>query len=150
MKRYVGAAAFFFILATGLSYSAERETLEQLIARADSAPEGQRADLHLEIAEREVKVAADAYAAGKSADANAALQQLVSSADKAHAMALKHGKKLPRTEIKIRRVAGRLRDLKRNVDADDQPTVQNAVDKLESFRTELLKGMFGTKGPEKQ
>jgi hypothetical protein len=31
------------------------------------------------------------------------------------------------------------------VDPDDQPVVQAAIDKLESFRTELLKSMFGSK-----
>ena len=61
---------------------------------------------------------------------------------------LKSGKKLPHTEIKIRRMAARLRDLKQNVDADEQAVVQGAVDKLETFRTDLLKGMFGAKNPE--
>ena len=49
------------------------------------------------------------------------------------------------TEIKLRQVALHLRDLKFNVDVDDQPLVQAAVDKLEDFRTEILKNMFGSK-----
>jgi len=32
-----------------------------------------------------------------------------------------------------------------NVGADDQPAIQNAVDKLEEFRTALLQSMFGSK-----
>lgn len=37
----------------------------------------------------------------------------------------------------------RLRDIKLDVDPDDQPSVQSAVDKLEHFRAELFKAMFG-------
>jgi hypothetical protein len=49
------------------------------------------------------------------------------------------------TEINIRRISERLRDLKFNVEADDQPGIQGAIDKLEDFRTEILKNMFGSK-----
>src|SRR6266567_846445 len=77
-------------------------------------------------------------------------QPTVKFADEAHAMVLKSGKKLPHTEIKIRRMAAHLRDLKQNVDADEQAGVQSAVDKLEAFRTDLLKAMFGSKNPEKK
>ena len=52
---------------------------------------------------------------------------------------------LKHTEIKLRQVALHLRDLKFNVDVDDQPLVQAAVDKLEDYRTEILKNMFGSK-----
>jgi hypothetical protein len=55
---------------------------------------------------------------------------------------------VPRTEIKIRRLVARFRDLKQNVDADEQTAVQAAVDKLEGFRTDLLKSMFGSKNAE--
>ena len=148
MRVYVGA--LILILLASVSFAAEHETLEQLIARAQSAPEGQKSELYLEICDREVKIATDAYAAGKSDDGSKALENVVNYADQAHAIVLKIRKKLPHTEIKIRRVASRLRDLKQNVDADDQVAVQSAIDKLESFRTELLKGMFGSKGSEKK
>ena len=135
----------FLAVSAVAGSAAEHESLEQLITRADAAPEGQKPDLYLEIAEREVKVASDSYSGGKAEDGRAALQQVVSYADKAHALVLKSGKKLPHTEIKIRRMAARLRDLKRNVEADEQTGVQAAIDKLETFRTDLLQGMFGPK-----
>jgi hypothetical protein len=144
MKRCVGTILLFLLAAGGAAFAAGQETLEQLIARANSAEPGQQPNLYLEVADREVKAAT----ANKPEDGRTALQQTVNYADKAHALVLKSGRKLPHTEIKIRRMAARLRDLKQNVDADEQAFVQDAVDKLEGFRTELLKAMFGAKNPE--
>jgi hypothetical protein len=148
MKRCVGPVLLVLLAAGGAAFAAEQESLEQLIARANSAAPGQQPDLYLEVADREVKAAIETYGANKPEDGRTALQQTVNFADKAHALVLKSGRKLPHTEIKIRRMAARLRDLKRNVDADEQAFVQDAVDKLEGFRTELLKAMFGAKNPE--
>jgi hypothetical protein len=139
------------VIVAGLAtFGAEQETLDQLIARANAASPTQQPDLYLEVAEREVKAATDSYKDNKPEDGRGALRQTVKYADQAHAMVLKSGKKLPHTEIKIRRMSARLRDLKQNVDADEQAGVQSAVDKLEAFRTDLLKAMFGAKNPEKK
>lgn len=145
MKTKVGAVLFFILVASAVSFAADQETLDQLIARANSAQPGQQPDLFLEVADREVKLAIESYKANKPEDGSAAMQQVVSYADKAHSLVLQSGKKLPHTEIKIRRMSRNLRDLKQNVEADDQPVVQAAIDKLESFRSELLKAMFGAK-----
>jgi hypothetical protein len=146
MKRCVGAILIFLLGMVCYPLASERETLEDLIKRADAAPPGQQADLFLEVADREMKAAADSYAANKDEDGASAVQQVVNYSDKAHALVLQSGKKLPHTEIKIRRLAARLRDLKQNVDAEEHPVVQAAVEKMEGFRTELLKAMFGAKG----
>jgi len=147
MKIKVGAVLFFILVASAVSFSTDQETLDQLIARANAAQPGQQPDLFLEVADREVKFAIESYKANKPEDGSAALQQVVNYADKAHSLVLQSGKKLPHTEIKIRRMSRSLRDLKQNVEADDQSGVQAAVDKLESFRSELLKAMFGAKKP---
>jgi DNA-binding PucR family transcriptional regulator len=99
----------------------------------------------MEVAERELKLAVAAYKADKIDEGRESLQQIVKYADRGHTAALQSGKQLKHTEIKLRQIAGRLRDLKSNVDVDDQPLVQAAVDKLEDFRTEILKSMFGSK-----
>jgi len=150
MKRRLGSILFLLMISVLAGLGDEKETLEQLIARADSAPASQQSDLYLEIADREAKLASDAYKDNKLPEGHAALQQVVTYTDKAHANVLQSRKKLPHTEIKIRRLAARMRDLKQNVDADEQPGVQAVVDKLEGFRTELLKAMFGAKNPEKK
>jgi hypothetical protein len=99
----------------------------------------------MQVAERELKLATDSYKQNKIEDGRASLQQIIRYSDKAQAAAVHSGKKLKHTEIKIRQIAGHLRNLKYNVDVDDQPIVQSAVDKLEDFRTDLLKAMFGSK-----
>jgi hypothetical protein len=123
----------------------QQDSLEQLMAKADAASGGQQTDLCLEVAERELKLTTEAYKANKPEEAQTPLQQIVKYADKAHSTAIQSGKRLKHTEIKMRQIAGHLRDLKFNVDVDDQPMVQAAVDKLEEFRTQILKSMFGSK-----
>lgn len=147
MKRCV--APMLLVVALGLTaFGSDKDSLEQLIARAGSATGSQQADLCLEIADRESKLAVDAYKSSNLEDGHKAIEQTVTYADKAHANVLNSGKKLPHTEIKIRRIVSRFRDLKQNVDADEQSAVQAAVDKLETFRTDLLKSMFGAKNAE--
>ncbi len=135
-----------FVLSAGLScFGRQEEALPQLMAKADAASSGQQADLCMEVAEREVKVAIEAYKANKTDEGRDSLQQIVKYADKGRSAALQSGKRLKHTEIKLRQVALHLRDLKFNVDVDEQPLVQAAEDKLEDFRTEILKNMFGSK-----
>jgi hypothetical protein len=135
-----------FVLSVGvLFFARQQETLPQLMARADAASSGQQADLCMEVAERQVKMAIAAYKANESDELRDSLQQIVKYADKGHSAAIQSGKRLKHTEIKLRQVALHLRDLKSDVDVDDQPLVQAAVDKLEDYRTEILKAMFGAK-----
>jgi hypothetical protein len=141
-----GLAVFLLLLAASSVCSArQQESIEQLMAKADAASSGQQADLCLEVAERETKLTIEAFKAGRVEDGRASLQQIMKYADKAHSAAIQSGKRLKHTEIKMRQIAGHLRDLKSNVDADDQPIVQAVVDKLEEFRTQILKSMFGSK-----
>ena len=46
------------------------------------------------------------------------------------------------TEIDLRKMSEKLRDLKRTLDFEDQPPVQAAMDHLEDLRTNLLALMF--------
>jgi hypothetical protein len=135
-----------FVLWVGLfCFARQEDTLPQLMAKADASSSGQQADLCMEVAEREVKLVIAAYKANKTDEVRDSLEQIVKYADKGHSAAIQSGKRLKHTEIKLRQVALHLRDLKFNVDVDDQPLVQAAVDKLEDYRTEILKAMFGSK-----
>jgi len=136
------AALLWIVALAGVPSTAKDESIDQLIARADTAQPGQQPDLYLEAAERELKATIDSYKGDRPQDGRASLEKIVTYADKAHASAIHSSKRLPHTEIKIRRISTRLRDLKGNVDVDDQPLVQAAVDKLEDFRTDLLRSLF--------
>jgi hypothetical protein len=119
------------------------ETLQDLIAREEAARPEDRPALCTEIAERQLKSADDLYTAGRIEEAQAALKDVVSYSEKAHDAAIQSGKKLKNTEIDLRKMAAKLRDIKRSLNFDDQAPVQNAADRLEALRTELLSHMFG-------
>ena len=141
----VGAILVFLLASCLLSFGLEQESLEQLIARAEAAQPTQQPDLYIQVADRELKIAVDSFKDNKPEDGRAALDPLVTYSDKAHAAAITSRKRVKHTEIKLRQIASRLRDLKLNVGMDDQPKVQTAIDKVESFRTGLLESMFGSK-----
>jgi len=145
MEKNVGAILIVLLATSILSFGRSEEPLQQLIARADAAQPGHQPDLYVEVAERELKSTVESYKANKPEEGRVALEQIVTYADKAHAAAIHTGKRIKHTEIKIRQIATRLRDMKLDVAVDDQPLIQAALDKLEDFRTELLRSMFGSK-----
>ena len=134
------------VLATSFAaFARKEETLEQLIARAESARLEDRPALYVEIAQRQVETADQLYIAGKVDAARAAINDVVTYSDNARDAAISSGKKVKHTEIAMRKMAAKLRDVKRNLTFDDQAPVQAAVDHLEQVRTELLAHMFGKK-----
>jgi hypothetical protein len=126
-----------------LVIAARQETLQELIARAESARLEDRPALYVEIAEHQLKSADESYTASKIDDARAAVKDVVTYSEKAHDAATQSGKKLKGTEIAFRKMAAKLRDIKRTLNFDDQAPVQAAADRLESLRTNLLSHMFG-------
>lgn len=143
MSKFVAAVVLVVVALTALSSAKKEETLEALIARADAARPEQQPELYAEIAERQLKALTESSKSEHWDEFRAQLQDVVKYCDRAQATAIQSKKKVKRTEIKIRQISQRLRDIKLNVDADDQPSVQGAVDKLEHFRAELFRSMFG-------
>jgi len=125
--------------------AAKDESLEQLVKRAQEARVQDQPSLYVQAAQRQLKAADELYTAGKVDDARRAVEDVVTYADRATAAASKSGKKLKGTEIAVRKMAERLRDMKRTLAFDDQAPVQAAADHLEKMRTELLSRMFGSK-----
>jgi hypothetical protein len=131
------------VLASALPVSArDRETVEQLKARFENAAAKDRVSLALKIAELQTNAADKLYADGKSDDARVAVQDIVTYTEKAADAASQSGKKLKDAEITVRKIAHKLGDIKRTVNFDDQGPVQEAVDRLEHVRTQLLTKMF--------
>ena len=121
------------------------ESLEQLIARAESAPPGDRPGLYIQIARQQAESADKLYQAGDSEAGKTALINVVTYSEKASDAASRSGKKLKDTEIALRKMAEKFRDVKHNVPFDDQAPIQQAIDRLEKMRTDLLSAMFGKK-----
>ncbi len=141
------AAVLLFVLGLAtFSLARKEETLPELVARADAAPTDKQPDLYMEAAERQRKAASDALKADRAEDFRASLRDILQFCDRAHKAAVASGKRTKNTEIKIRRISNYLKDIKLDADPSNQPAVQQTIDQLEQFRTELLRKMFGDKG----
>ena len=134
--------AAVFLLAAGVALAAKGLSLQELKAKADAAPLDDRPQLYVEIAQLQVTSAVEGYKAGKAEQAQASVDDVVLYAGKARDAAIQSGKKLKNTEISVRKMAAKLRDLKHTLSFDDQAPVQAAADQLESMRSELLSHMF--------
>ena len=141
------ATTLMLIVAISLiGFARNEESLEQLIARADSAPQGERPALYMRIARQQAEAADKLYQEGNTEAANSALANAVTYSGKASDASARTGKKIKDTEIALRKIAEKFRDLKRSLPFEDQAPVQQAIDRLEKMRTDLLSAMFGKKG----
>ncbi len=82
------------------------------------------------------------YAAGENEKARASLADVVAFAEQARDYSIQSRKHQKQTEISVRTMVRKLGDLKHAVPRDDQPEVQNAIDRLERVRDDLLLAMF--------
>jgi hypothetical protein len=126
------------------------ESLEQLIVRSESASAGERPALYIKIARLQAESADKSYQAGDAEAGNKALADVVTYSEKASDAAASTGKKLKDTEIALRKMAEKFRDIKHNLPFDDQAPVQQTIDRLEKMRTDLLSAMFGKKEMKKE
>ena len=135
---------FVFVLAASFGAAGFDETpVAELHKRAESAPMGERPALYIDIAERQLKAADDLYNTGKVDEARDAVQDVVACSEKAHDAAIQSGKRLKPTEIALRKMSIKLRDIKRTLNFEDQPPVQTAAERLQSLSDDLLSHMFG-------
>jgi hypothetical protein len=128
-----------------VAFEPKDETLDQLIARAEAARPEDRPVLYLEIARQKAESADQFYHAGNADAGNAALQDVVNFSHKASQASIETGKRLKNTEIGLRKMVEKFRDLKRSVAFEDQAPIQQTMDELEKMRTDLLSAMFGKK-----
>ncbi len=137
---------FAIVLAGSLAALASQdEKLDKLIARAEAARLEERPGLYAEIAQRQVETADKLYATGDVETARRAVSDVVMYSDKARDASTRTGKRLKQTEIAVRKMAAKLRDIQHSLAFEDQAPVQSAVDDLEKMRTDLLAHMFGKK-----
>lgn len=131
------------VVAIATSALASKESVEQLKARLPRANEGQRIDLCLQIARQQLDNADKLYSDGKVDEGRAAVGDIVSYIEQAGDTAAKSGKKVKKAEIMVREISKKLKDIQRSLNFDDQAPVQDAVDRLEKVRSQLLGSMFG-------
>src|SRR5438105_14418674 len=100
----------------------------------------------MRMAEQQGKAADKQYQEGNKEAGNSDLANAVIYYGKASDASARTGKKIKDTEIALRKIAEKFRDLKRSLPFEDQAPVQQAIDRLEKMRTDLLSTMFGKKG----
>jgi hypothetical protein len=120
-----------------------------LKARADSAQGSERVVLSLEYAHRELELANKFYTDGDVENAEAAIQEVVTYSRTATETATTANKRLKQTEIELRKLQHRMRDIGGSLNIDDRPPVEKAVQELEQLRASLLAKMFGEKAEPK-
>ena len=145
MIKFCWAVALAVLGLAAVAFGRQEMTLQELLALAERASPDQKPSLYMEAADRQWRAANDSMKSNREQDFRTDLQDVVTYCDKAHAAALQGTKHLKNTEIKIRKISQHLKDIKYDVEVDDQAKVQDAIDQLEKFRTELLHKMFGGK-----
>jgi hypothetical protein len=136
-------ALYLLLLALGSAYGAAKdETVEELKARLESARAEDRPELCMQIARRQLRDADTLYKEGSVAQAAAAVDDVVTYSEKARDAATQTKKHLKNVEIDVRKMAEKLRDIKRTLAFEDQLPVERAIRRLEDVRTALLQEMF--------
>lgn len=131
------------LVSAGSTFAFKQETLQELIQQAENAKPEDQAKLYVRVAERQLKSADQFYTAGNVQGAREAVGDIVSYSGKATEAAITRRKKMKDVEIAVRKMADRLRDIKRTLNFEDQAPVQKAIEKMETMRTQLLSAMFG-------
>jgi hypothetical protein len=137
------------VLLLSLPGRATDQTPAELKARADSAQGSERVVLSLEYAHRQLEQANALYTDGDVEKAEAAIQEVVAYSRTATETATTANKRLKQTEIELRKIEHRMRDIGASLNIDDRPPVEKAVQEIEQLRASLLAKMFGEKAEPK-
>ena len=130
------------VLALVVCAAAKDETVDELKSRLESARPEDRPELCIRIARQQLRNADRLYTDSKTEEARAAVADIITYSEKARDAATETQKHLKNVEIDVRKIADKLRDIKRTLAFEDQAPVDQAVRRLEDIRTELLKEMF--------
>jgi hypothetical protein len=126
------------------------QSVDGLKTRLANAPEKDRVEISLHIAEQQLGNADTFYKQGRVAEGQAALDDVVAYSEKASESAIATRKHSKNVEIATRKMAERLRDMKHAIAFEDQPPVDEAIRRLENVRTAMLQEMFSGKKENKK
>lgn len=138
-------ATFILLLATVTLTPCAQENLEMLKSRFDRASTDDRAQIGIRIAQMQLRNADRFYTEGHADEARAAVEDIASYSEKARDASIQSRKHEKNIEIDVRKMADRLRDIKRTLAFEDQAPVDKAIRRLEDVRTTLLNEMFSKK-----
>lgn len=135
------------VLCTGVLTAAtavpkEEPTLEQLKASVTTAKVADKAKLCVQISEKQLNESDRLYAASDYEKAQAALMDVVTYAELARDYAIQSHKYEKQTEIAARGMTRKLNEILHLVSRDDQPPLEDAINRLERVRDDLQSAMF--------
>jgi hypothetical protein len=140
--RRLTISIFLITFTLNLCAAAKDETVAELKSRFESARPENRPELAIQIAQHQLRNADKLYSDGNVEQAAAAVADIVTYSEKAQDAATQTKKHLKDIEIDVRKMAEKLRDIKRTLAFEDQAPVEQAIRRLEDIRTTLLKEMF--------
>ncbi len=135
-------AAILFALLLPARADSRDPGVEELKSRVASTGITQRPGLCIQISELQLEAASKAYAEGESEKAQASLADVTAFAELARDYAIQAHRSEKQSEIAIRKMARKLADLKHSAAHDAQKPIQEAIDRLEKIRDDLLAAMF--------
>src|SRR6202795_5086347 len=148
--RRLTLSVFLIVFTLVVCAAAKDETVDELKARFESAHPEDRPTLGIRIAQHQLRNADNLYRNGNIDQANAAVDDIVTYSEKARDAATQTKKHLKNVEIDVRKMAEKLRDIKRTLAFDDQGPIDQAIRHLEDVRTTLLKEMFAADKKDKK
>lgn len=128
---------------------AKTESLEDLKSRADNSHGGEQAKVCVEYAQAELEHANALFTEGDVDKAQAAVNEVMDYVRKGADAAKSSGKRLKQTEIELRKLEKRMKDIGQSLNLDDRPPVMKSVDEIEQLRAGLLAAMFGERAEPK-
>ena len=143
------AVVVVVLVALGAPFAAlghDEPTIAELKDRISNTDMRDRPALCIQICERQLQAADKFYTLGAAAEAQAALADVVSFAALAREYAIQSHKHEKQSEIALRGAVRKLADLKHAISREDQQAVQNAIDRIQHFRDDLLYAMFPRSG----
>ncbi|MGB8012768.1 MAG: hypothetical protein WCF68_14230 [Terriglobales bacterium] len=140
--RRLTISIFLITFGLVLCAAAKDESVDELKLRFEKARPEDRSELGIRIAQQQLRNADKLYNDGKTVEARAAVEDIVTYSEKSRDAALQVKKRLKNVEIDVRKMAEKLHDIKHNLFYEDQPLVEQAIRRLEDVRSSLLKEMF--------
>jgi hypothetical protein len=138
----MAALALYALLQPFALTMARDETVDELKERVAKSSVSDRPALCIQISERQLDAADRLYVAGDDEKAQATMTEVIAFAEQARDSAIQSHKREKQSEIAIRKMARKLANLKHTVAHEEQPQIQDAIDRLERIRDDLLAAMF--------
>lgn len=134
------------LLAPYAQGRSKEPTVEELKARVETVNVADRPALCIHISERQVDATGKFYDAGDDQKAQTALADVVAYSQSAGEYAIRAHKHEKQSEIGIRKMVRKLDNLRHTVPHEEQEQIQNAMDRLQRVRDDLLAAMFPKAG----